>query len=547
MDHGEATVVVDDQPAAKPYPIPAEDVNTWAEALAQKEEMLRFLREERGLSQEVIDTFQLGWDGERVTIPILDQEGNCVNVRRYLPCHNGDNKVISYAKGTGEARLFPLIELYKDDPLIIVEGELDALKLLSEGFHAVTATAGAGSWRDEWAPLFRDKRVVICYDNDKAGRDGARKVADSLRGQAKSVHIVDWAGQGMEDGEDVTDFFVKYGRGRKQFERLLRPKTIVITVEELLAEDQPTRPCLIGNQILPDGGCCFLGGLPKVGKSLLAVQMGVELALGRAFLDEYAVPGPLKVVYLQGEMSKDQMRARLRQMCGGLTPAELAQLNVNFLPTVARSVSLDDPEQRGRLIDDLEQYEGLRVLVVDPLIMFHGQNENDASEMKRVLDGFDWLKDRLGVALVVVHHYGHGGQQDQGNRSRLRGSSVLAGYLDTSLGLEGKGDKISLNFELMRNGPTPESVPLHRDPESLLYSVAEGGVKKKVGNRDVRKLVALSNGSRAQKKDVVSQIVQGFKVSERTAEGAIKSAIEAGAIRPHKGEGRGGPVWYSLN
>jgi DNA primase len=62
--------------------------------------------------------------------------------------------------------------------VVLTEGELDALVLQTLGFHAMSSTGGAGTWRQEWSELLQENhRVIIAYDADEAGVRGALKVA----------------------------------------------------------------------------------------------------------------------------------------------------------------------------------------------------------------------------------------------------------------------------------------------------------------------------------------------------------------------------------
>lgn len=67
--------------------------------------------------------------------------------------------MIPYAKGYGQNRIFPLEVLSQEGPLFFFEGEWDALLQYSKGLNAFTVTAGAGSWKEEWSELFKDREV----------------------------------------------------------------------------------------------------------------------------------------------------------------------------------------------------------------------------------------------------------------------------------------------------------------------------------------------------------------------------------------------------
>lgn len=185
-----------------------------------------YLVRRRGWSPEAIEKYRIGYlaRDERISIPVLDEKGRLVNIRRYRP-GAGENKFFHWAKGYGQARLYPVSVLdearAQGKPVILCEGEPDALCGLSHGLFCVTQTAGASTWRKEWNGLFKGLEVIIAYDQDEPGRTGAVKVAQALAGSAAKVEILEWPAC-VEMGEDLTDWFVKHGRTVEDFFEIFR-------------------------------------------------------------------------------------------------------------------------------------------------------------------------------------------------------------------------------------------------------------------------------------------------------------------------------------
>ena len=110
-------------------------------ALRKNKAIVDLLYNKRGISLEAIKQFKLGHNQGRITIPIFDDVGDCVNVRRYSFQEKTINKMISYKSGYGEARLFP-VENIKHSSIILCEGEMDCLLLNQLGFPAIPVTRG---------------------------------------------------------------------------------------------------------------------------------------------------------------------------------------------------------------------------------------------------------------------------------------------------------------------------------------------------------------------------------------------------------------------
>lgn len=200
-------------------PIPPKKIEKWHEMLLNNPMQLKYLKDDRGLTIETIKKHMLGYDGERITIPIYNDKGDIVNVRKYLKGGKGKDKMISYAEGYGAARLFPLQSLQHKD-VMVNEGEWDAMLAEQMGFHSFTVTGGAGTWEEEFTELLRDKNVVICYDIDKAGKQGANRVAHEILEVANSVKILILPIVEIPNG-DYSDFVTKQGATKQTIDRLI--------------------------------------------------------------------------------------------------------------------------------------------------------------------------------------------------------------------------------------------------------------------------------------------------------------------------------------
>ena len=172
----------------------------------------------RGIPDAVIDLHLLGWNGERITIPVWNREGQLVFFRlAKAPWDRSDApKMLSPAGAPVELYGWERVNA-KLCRIILCEGEFDRLVLEAKGFAAVTSTGGAGVFRTEWAEALRPiPEVYVCFDRDEAGERGAKRIA-RLIPEARVVVLPDEAGH----GGDVTDYFVRLGHSREDFLRLL--------------------------------------------------------------------------------------------------------------------------------------------------------------------------------------------------------------------------------------------------------------------------------------------------------------------------------------
>ncbi len=190
-------------------------------------EIERWLLNERGLSKEVIEKFKIGWDGKAITIPIYDRTGKC-NFHKYRNSHtdNSDKPKYWYSKDSS-AEIYGWEHIIDPRPsLIICEGELDRLILESNGLPAITATSGAGTFKEEWIDIIKGlpSQIFLCFDNDMAGINGVEKIAQAIP-QARIIQIP------AEEGiKDITDFITR--KGVENFKKLIDEARTLEEIEQ---------------------------------------------------------------------------------------------------------------------------------------------------------------------------------------------------------------------------------------------------------------------------------------------------------------------------
>jgi DNA primase len=181
-----------------------------------RRDRLSWLRQ-RGLSDEIIKAAQLGHDTTRFTIPVFDQIGRLVTIRfrrddlygvkwwdsrnhvlRKLPKYSGPARY-------NEVCLYPVL-----DPshrhVFVTEGELDALRLIQEGYHAVTVTNGAGQMSRLFELLpSQIEMIYLVGDQDAVGRRATHELFIEAIKRGYRVAMANWD---LAWGKDVTDLYL---------------------------------------------------------------------------------------------------------------------------------------------------------------------------------------------------------------------------------------------------------------------------------------------------------------------------------------------------
>lgn len=191
-----------------------------ADRLMREPEVLRRAGVERGWAREALRRLEIGWDGERFTLPVTKADGSFHDVLRYDPFNGGRWKMLA---GKGKSRLpWPAPERVekppKPWPLLIVEGEGTAITLMSCGIRAV-ALPGAVSrptgdfrfpgrfrgvgWHPSWVSRFKGFRELALFsDDDESGRTLMYTVAADLEiAHVPYVQVMLELGDGRDIGD----------------------------------------------------------------------------------------------------------------------------------------------------------------------------------------------------------------------------------------------------------------------------------------------------------------------------------------------------------
>lgn len=165
-----------------------------------------------GISPDVIEQTQLG-DNNKATIELPFVLGdNLLGYVYYTPTP----KNFAMSKGMKNGYVAPFNLWVNDNsPTLICEGIKDMLIARTYGFNAITLNGGCKSKIHKlFLPYFTNREVIIAYDNDEAGINGAKQLAVQLYDYGvKNIKVLtNWYETLNQDKEDLYDFFTKYNK-----------------------------------------------------------------------------------------------------------------------------------------------------------------------------------------------------------------------------------------------------------------------------------------------------------------------------------------------
>lgn len=317
------------------------------------------------------------------------------------------------------------------------------------------------------------------------------------------------------------------------------PKTAVLSLAQLLA-DQPTAPPpgWIEPGLLPPQGILFVGGEPKVGKSLLVANLAMAVAAGQDRAG-FTVPAARRVLICQFELPVPQFVSRLAVMRHRIGAAADQNLLVD---TRAAGHLLSAPPGLNHFLVAAREASA-EVIVLDPLYSTHDQDENDTRSMAALCQTLLRLRDASQAALIVVHHVRKSISRDEIGRA-FRGSSALHAVGDSYLLLTRPSANlgvVELRFQFRYAAPLAPRL-LELEPQSLWFSAAGAAPshsrpRRKVEPEDVTQALA-GIGKPARHNQLRDQIMRAADCSKRTAQLAIREACLKGGIVQDNGQYR---------
>ena len=236
--------------------------------------------------------------------------------------------------------------------------------------------------------------------------------------------------------------------------------SLLVDAPEFLSTVSPEIDWLVDG-LIQRGANGFICAPPKVGKSWLAVDLALSLALGLPWV-EFDVRRLAKVALITREDNPGLTRWRMDRLLAGkncTVPDLEGRLYVNSREQ-SPVFRLDESELFAPMISELKAVRP-EFVILDVFNVLHGADENDNTEMRRVLEELNRLQREVGCSIGVVHHFN---KTAEGSLTqRLRGAGAIAGWAEWLIGVEAADEHVrKLQFELKAAQP----------PESLYFRVS---------------------------------------------------------------------------
>jgi hypothetical protein len=283
--------------------------------------------------------------------------------------------------------------------------------------------------------------------------------------------------------------------------------------------------------------------VPNVGKTTMMLNLAVAVAVGRSYEPLYDGGEARRVMYLDFENTASFLQMDMLHMVRVLDEDERASLGENLHIIVDKFINEDplDLSRKAHFDAVVRQAveRNVEIVIIDTMAEgFSLQNENDNSEMKRmVISPLKKLAKLTNACVLLVHHMG---KASEGKSSealfRGRGASSLAASARLILNLDhmkdGDGRAIKEHVKLVCakvKGPKFDDRIFRLNFVERWFEPTEIHVAPSEAAQDrILKLV----GEPMKRGRVINKAkAAGIVVSEKTIERALAFGIDAGVLR----------------
>lgn len=270
-----------------------------------------------------------------------------------------------------------------------------------------------------------------------------------------------------------------------------RPTVETVSASDLVGMTLP-EPRFAVPDVIPEG-LSILAGKPKLGKSWLALLLGIAVADGGVALGSIEVEaGP--VLYLALEDTRRRLQGRLKRILSasnGQAPAAL---------TLATSWKRQDKGGLADLLDWLEANEGARLIIIDTWAKFRPvktRNRDSYEEDYEHATHVKALADKYGCAILALTHCRKMDATDPVDS--VSGTLGFTGCADGVLVLKRERGQHDATLFVTGRDIDEQETALQWDPKCCLWTMLGGADEYRISRERADLLRVLRDSGRPMK------------------------------------------------
>lgn len=433
-----------------------ERLNELCENLKNNRDAFDYLTITRGINENTIDNFKLGYDIEKnaISIPIF-KRGELVNIK-YRNLDPESKSKYTQEKGCE-------VWIYNEDGIsrgqekggvLIVEGEFDLMSCWQAGLKNVISPASGKDSYGVWLELLDTiPKVFIAYDNDKPGKKASIEMSERI-GTDKSFEVL--YPEGIKDANEyfkkynVNDYKSLIAHAKPYYKYTYQGLDSVIESIKNKGEKRLNLDCLPFVK-LDEDWMVIVSGRSGIGKTSYVMNIAKEL------MDKN-----IPTLVLPFERGIRTVGGRFLQVKFNKTEDELIAYDdsdwMELLPKVMDLplyFALPHSNEVREIVEKAKRLFGIKVVIVDHLDYSIVTDKNEVSEMKRVLQEWKTICLENNIIFIIVHHVnkdrdGKGSASKKLKIEDLKGGS--ASYqVPEAVVLLSSPDKDKIEIDIVKN------------------------------------------------------------------------------------------------
>lgn len=311
------------------------------------------------------------------------------------------------------------------------------------------------AWKENTLDLLFKEEVATGKRSDSLVRLAYDLVEAGLSNEEAFVLLEDrdsvWGKYvGRSDRQKRLEGFISYVRGNKAKQAEVKPESNgVFRFQDFMNVDVKLEWVIKG--VLPVAGSLVMVGEPGVGKSTLALRLGMSIALQKPFL-QMPVLRRQNVLFISLEMQHYELKAFFEDMDLPSEDRESLQQQF-FLWPLGYAYPLDVADQQAELLKFIKLYD-IKLIIIDSLSLAMYGSVNEDNDVKR-LNSFlnEDVRSKLGCSYILIHHPRKQGLENPKkhiDQNDIFGSRFIGANAQTLIALSSTRGSAKIRLEFLK-------------------------------------------------------------------------------------------------
>lgn len=302
-----------------------------------------------------------------------------------------------------------------------------------------------------------------------------------------------------------------------------------LALKDVLKMKFPKNPFLV-EKLIPEKGITVISGQPGSGKSWITFHIMQCIASKKDVFDKFKTKKG-KILLIDGETDFWEIARRLRLM--------KFRSDREIFICSEQEMKIDQENGLKKIIDCVKK-NGIKLVILDPLIALHDSDENTATGMQKVMNGAKKITN-AGATVLIIHHHK---KNEEGNNPshHIRGSSAIHGAIDSHIEVKSEDaelEVVQINQGKARRGKKEKPFIVKMEEQNgMTFKFVEYIQRSSNGTQEIKEyIMVILNPERGKELKLIhAEVNQNLKmgVGENKVRTALKELETLGKVKVMK-------------